>query len=115
MLAIPPSFGLPACYSFHTLPTMSPPKNRPGLRYVDLFRENNKAKLGTRLLNRILPSPLPGGGFVSGSVGLVDMCNFWYQWVVGVWIRQHGADGEEDYVKVSSRILTFQNPSLITF
>jgi hypothetical protein len=48
------------------------------------------------ILDGIFTSPLPGCGFVSRTVGLVNMCDFRYEWVVGVGVGEHGADGEEN-------------------
>jgi hypothetical protein len=47
-------------------------------------------------LNGILAGPLAGRGLVSGSVGLVDVGNLGHQRVVGVGVRQHGADGQQN-------------------
>lgn len=47
-------------------------------------------------LNGVLASPLPGCRLVSCSVGLVDMGDFGYEWIVRVGICKHGANGEED-------------------
>lgn len=46
-------------------------------------------------LDGVLPSPLPRGSLVSGAVSLVDVRNLGHQWVVGVRVREHGADGEK--------------------
>lgn len=48
-------------------------------------------------LNGVLPSPLPRGGLVSRTVSLVHVRDLGDQRIVGVWVRKHGADGEEDY------------------
>ena len=39
-----------------------------------------------------ITSPFPCRGFVPRPVGFIDMCDFWDEWVVGIWIREHGAD-----------------------
>ena len=46
-------------------------------------------------LDGVLPGPLPGGGLVTRTVGLVDVCDIGYERVVGVGVCEHGADGEE--------------------
>lgn len=47
-------------------------------------------------LNRKLSCPFPGRRFISSTIGFVDVCDLWYEWVVGIWVGQHGADGKED-------------------
>lgn len=47
-------------------------------------------------LDGVLASPLTGRRLVSCSVGLVDVGDFGYEWIVRVRICKHGADGEED-------------------
>ena len=42
--------------------------------------------------NGILPRPFPCSRLVSGAVSLVDMCDLWYQRVVGVRVCEHRAD-----------------------
>ena len=44
-----------------------------------------------------LAGPFSSRGFVSCSVGLVDMSDLGNKWIVGVWVCEHRADGEEDY------------------
>jgi len=48
-------------------------------------------------LDRIFSGPFARRGFVAAAVGLVDVCDFGYEWVVGVRVGEHGADGEEDF------------------
>lgn len=47
-------------------------------------------------LDRVFPGPLAGGRLVPRAVGLVDVCNFGHERVVGVGVCEHRADGEED-------------------
>ena len=47
-------------------------------------------------LDGVLASPLPGRRLISGTIRLVHVGDLGYQRVVGVGVRQHGADGEED-------------------
>lgn len=48
-------------------------------------------------LDGVLAGPLAGGRLVSGAVCLVDVCDLGDERVVGVGVRQHGADGQQDY------------------
>jgi len=54
-------------------------------------------------LDGVLPSPLPGCGFISRSIGLVDMCDLGDERVIGVGVCEHGADGEENFADRQSR------------
>jgi hypothetical protein len=49
-----------------------------------------------KTLDGILASPFPGRGFVPAAVGLVDVRDFRNEWVVGVWVGEHGTDREQD-------------------
>jgi len=53
-------------------------------------------------LGRILPGPFTGRRLVPGAVRLVDMCNLGNQRVIGVGVRQHRADGEQNCGTVSN-------------
>jgi hypothetical protein len=66
---------------------LTPAKNR---------RKKRGGGFSALSLNGVLAGPLPSCGFVAGSVGLVDVGDFGDQWVVGVGVGEHGADGEED-------------------
>lgn len=48
-------------------------------------------------LDGVLASPLHRSRVVLGTVLLVDVGNLGHQRVVGVGVRQHGADGQEDF------------------
>lgn len=47
-------------------------------------------------LDCIFTCPFSRCSLISGSVGLVDVGDFGYQWVVGVGVSKHRADGEEN-------------------
>ena len=47
-------------------------------------------------LDCVLSGPLPSGSFVPGAICIVDMCDLWYEWVVGVGVGEHGAYREEN-------------------
>lgn len=49
------------------------------------------------LLDSELPSPFSSSGFVSCTVGLVDVSDFGNKRVVGVGICEHRADGQKDW------------------
>ena len=59
-------------------------------------------------LDGVLASPLSGCRLVSCSVGLVDVGDFGYEWIVRVRICEHGANGEEDCVFVSEAVEKFK-------
>jgi len=44
-------------------------------------------------LDCVLSSPFSSSGFVSGSVGLVDVGDLRHKWVIGIGVGKHGADG----------------------
>lgn len=46
-------------------------------------------------LNGIFACPLSSCCLVARTIGLVDMCDFWHERVVGIRVCKHGADGEE--------------------
>lgn len=48
-------------------------------------------------LDSVLPGPLSSRRFVAGSIGLVDVCDFWNKGVVGVGVCKHRADTQEHY------------------
>lgn len=47
-------------------------------------------------LDGVFSCPFSSRGFVSGSVGLVNVGDFWNKWVVGVGVGKHRADGQKD-------------------
>lgn len=47
-------------------------------------------------LDSIFPGPFFCCGLVPVSVGLVDMGDFWNERVIGVGVREHGANGKQD-------------------
>lgn len=57
----------------------------------------NHHRLQPSTLDCILASPLSGCRLVSRTVGLVHVRNLGDERVVGVGVRQHRADGKEDY------------------
>jgi len=46
-------------------------------------------------LDGVLPGPLSGRGFVSRSIRLVHVGDFWDKRVVGIGVRQHGANTQK--------------------
>jgi hypothetical protein len=58
----------------------------------------------------ILAGPLAGSGFVTGAVLLVEMGNLRDERIVGIGVRQHAADAEEDLADCQGRTpLVLQN------
>lgn len=51
----------------------------------------------------VLAGPFTGGGFISGTIGLVDMRNLRNQRVVGIRVCEHRADREEHFRDCESR------------
>lgn len=54
-------------------------------------------------LDGVLAGPLSGGGLVAGTVGLVNVSDLWDEWVVWVWVGEHGANRKENCRIVSIR------------
>lgn len=52
-------------------------------------------------LDSVFPSPFPRRRFVPRAVGLVHVRDLRNQRIVWVRVGEHGADGEEDYARVS--------------
>ena len=63
----------------------------------------NRIPNETSSLDSVLASPLHGGRVVLGAVLLVDVGDLGHQRVVGVGVRQHGADGQKDFRNSKSR------------
>jgi hypothetical protein len=86
---------------------LSPPartRNAPRpLNFLLLLRKRDTSRLpppppalaATHTLLRVFPRPFSCHFFVSRSVSLVDMRNFWHQRVVGVGIRQQRTNGQQ--------------------
>jgi len=48
-------------------------------------------------LDGVFSGPFPRSGFVPCAVSFVDVGDLGDEWVVGIWIGEHGADGKEDF------------------
>ena len=55
------------------------------------------------LLHCILGSPLPSSGVMPRPVSFEKLCNVWHQGIIGIGIRQEGADREQDLANRQSR------------
>lgn len=49
--------------------------------------------------NSVLPGPFARCGFIPRTVGLVNMGNFGYQWIIRVRVCEHRADREQNLKK----------------
>lgn len=47
-------------------------------------------------LDGVLAGPLPSSRLVPGPIGLVHVCDLGHKRIIGVRVRQHGADREKD-------------------
>lgn len=54
------------------------------------------------MLNRILAGPLPGRRLVLGAIVLVDVSDLRNKRIVRVRVREHRADGQEDWSPLES-------------
>jgi hypothetical protein len=62
------------------------------------LRTREKRKIHQNpLLDRIFTGPFSSSCLVSGTVGLVDVCDLRNQWVIGIRVGQHGADRQQNY------------------
>lgn len=52
-------------------------------------------ELGTTAVGYALSGPFTSGALVSLAVRLVEVGNLWHERVVGIWVGEHGADGEK--------------------
>jgi hypothetical protein len=51
----------------------------------------------SRALDGVLSGPFSSSRFISGTIGLVDVCDFRDERVIRVGVCKHRADREEDY------------------
>lgn len=58
------------------------------------------------LAHSILLSPAPSSGLILGPVCLVHMSDFRHQWIIRVWIRQEGTNGEQDLKRETQTLPT---------
>lgn len=80
-------------HSDETNPTYSIRKERWG---------PNGRKSSQKLAHGILLGPAPCSRLVLGPIGLVHVCNLWYQWIIRIRVCQQGADGKQ-HLQVDNR------------
>lgn len=58
------------------------------------------------LAHGIFLGPAPGRRLILGPVCLVHMSNLWHQGIIGIGIRQQGADGQQHLKKKTTTLPT---------
>ena len=71
------------------------------MKHTSATRRGKYSNIGllhcqSALSHSVLASPLSGGGFIFGSVTLVDVGNLWHKRIIWVGVGQQGADGEQN-------------------
>jgi len=91
----------PICYCVKEVPSSKLCQDASQIPLTHAREREREEEKSTRLpngcLDGVFTCPLSSGSLVSGTVGLVDVCDFGDQWVVGIGVGEHGANGQQDF------------------
>lgn len=77
--------------------------------------ETGGTKETSELTHGIFLGPGASCFLVAGSLSLIEVCNFWYKWVIRVRVGKEGADRQENFRDCQSRApLLLQNVQAYT-